>query len=162
MSWEAVGALAEFFGAVGVIATLVFLARQVQQNTRASRASTNRAISNQRNEINFRFGLDPAAVDLLMRGGQDRGDLEPRERLRHTLLLRAIIGFYEDTYVQFSEGMCDRETWELSKSALRPILAAPGVAAWWEENRELVRSGFRSEIDELIRGTPPNKELQLT
>ena len=162
MTLQDLGNIGEFLAAVGVIISLVYLATQIRQNTRAARASTNRAISEQRNEINLRFGLDPAAMDLLLRGALHHSDLEPNERLRHTLLMRAIIGFYEDTYVQFSEGMCDRETWELAKSALRPILAAPGVAAWWEENRELVRSGFRSEIDELVRGSPPNKELQPT
>ncbi len=157
MNWDAVGAIAEFFGAAGVIITLVFLARQIQQSTRAARASTNRAISMQRNEINFRFGLDSDAIDLLLRGAQGRSDLEPSERLRHTLLMRAIIGFYEDTYVQFAEGMCDRETWELAKVALRPILSTPGASAWWNANRELVRSEFRVEIDELVQGAPPNK-----
>jgi len=38
MNWEALGALAEFLAALGVIVTLVFLARQIQQNTRATRA----------------------------------------------------------------------------------------------------------------------------
>jgi hypothetical protein len=58
--------------------------------------------------------------------------------------------------------MCDSETWELAKVTLRPILSAPGVTAWWDENRKIVRSGFRSEIDALVRGAPPNQELQLT
>jgi hypothetical protein len=121
MTLQDLGAIGEMIGAVGVIVSLVYLATQIRQNTRAARASTNRAISEQRNEINLRFGLDPAAVDLFLRGAQHHSDLEPNERLRHTLLMRAVLGLYEDVYVQFSEGMCDSETWELAKVTLRPI-----------------------------------------
>ncbi len=34
MNWDAIGAIAELFGAVGVIASLVYLAVQIRQNTR--------------------------------------------------------------------------------------------------------------------------------
>ena len=37
MNWEAVGALAEGLGAIGVIVSLLYLASQVRTNTRASR-----------------------------------------------------------------------------------------------------------------------------
>jgi hypothetical protein len=150
MNWEAVGALAELFGAAGVIITLVFLARQIQQNTRAVRASTNHALTGQRNDLNLRFGLDPSATELLLRGARNRDDLEFHERYRHTLLMRAVVGISEDTYVQFCEGMCDAETWELNKVVLRQVVSAPGFAAWWERNREIFRSNFRLEIDALI------------
>ena len=47
MNWDAIGAIAELLGAVGVIASLVYLAGQIRhsreqmsQNTRALRAST--------------------------------------------------------------------------------------------------------------------------
>ena len=36
MNWEMLGAMGEFFGALGVIATLRYLARQVHESTRAS------------------------------------------------------------------------------------------------------------------------------
>ncbi len=39
MNWDAIGAIAELLGAVGVIASLVYLATQLRQNTRATRAS---------------------------------------------------------------------------------------------------------------------------
>lgn len=39
MNWEALGAIGEIVGAVGVIATLGYLAVQIRQNTRSSRAT---------------------------------------------------------------------------------------------------------------------------
>ena len=40
MDWNAVGAIGEVGGAIGVIVTLIYLAGQLRQNTRAMRSST--------------------------------------------------------------------------------------------------------------------------
>ena len=40
MNWDAVGALAELMGAVGVVVTLIYLSRQVRDNTDSIRRST--------------------------------------------------------------------------------------------------------------------------
>ena len=158
MNWDAIGAIGEVVGALATVATLGYLAIQIRANTRAARASTNRAISEQRNEINFRFGFDPSSTDLLLRGAEGHADLEPHERFRFTLLMRAILGMFEDVQMQFTTGMSDAETWELGKSALcQDVLSAPGFAGWWKENRALFRAEFCAEIDELLRSTPLNK-----
>ena len=147
MNWEAVGALAELFGAAGVIVTLVFLAHQIQQNTSAVRASTNHALTEQRNDLNVKFGLDPAATELLLRGSRSFDDLDFSERYRHSLLMRAIVGICEDAFVQYTEGMCGVEPWESTKVVLRPIAAAPTFETWWTENREIYQRAFRSQVD---------------
>ena len=153
MNWDAIGAVAEALGAAGVIITLVFLVRQLQQNTGAVRASTGHAIAEAYNQINLRLGLDPDAVDLLMRGARNRDDLSPHERVRHTLFWRALVGIFQDIHVQFCEGMCDSETWELAKLGLLELVSTPPFAAWWEREQVYFRSGFRSEVDALIRAT---------
>lgn len=40
MNWEAIGAVANLFAALGVIATLIYLAMQIRQNTKAVRSSS--------------------------------------------------------------------------------------------------------------------------
>ncbi len=39
MNWDAIGAIAEALGALGVILTLIYLIRQIKQNTAATRSS---------------------------------------------------------------------------------------------------------------------------
>ena len=43
MNWEAIGAVGEVLGALGVIATLSYLAVQIRQNTRTVRSATHQA-----------------------------------------------------------------------------------------------------------------------
>jgi hypothetical protein len=40
MNWEAIGAIGEVLGAIGVICTLLYLTVQIRQNTRALQGAT--------------------------------------------------------------------------------------------------------------------------
>ncbi len=46
MNWEAVAAVAELIGAIGVIASLVYLAKQIQANAENVNQNTRALISN--------------------------------------------------------------------------------------------------------------------
>lgn len=61
MNWEALGAVAEPIGALGVIATLAYLAVQIRQNTRAVRAQTYDSFVSQ-----FRSWNEPMRADERM------------------------------------------------------------------------------------------------
>jgi hypothetical protein len=45
MHWDALGAVAEFLGALGVIASLFYVASQIRRNSTALEAATNQALS---------------------------------------------------------------------------------------------------------------------
>jgi hypothetical protein len=48
MNWDAIGAVAELLGALGVIASLVYLGRQINHNSEIVQASTNQAVADSR------------------------------------------------------------------------------------------------------------------
>ena len=61
MNWEAIGAVGEVAGAIGVIATLLYLAAQIRQNTRAMRGATQDAID-ERKQYELRWSSDIAVA----------------------------------------------------------------------------------------------------
>lgn len=150
MNWEAIGAIGEVAGAVGVVVTLAFLARQIGQNTRALRANTNRSLNEQQSVIRLRLATDTAAFDLLMRGLSDFGQLESLEGARYTLMLRAVLQTFEDSYVQFQEGSADRDTWEAARSGLEEVVTAPSFKDWWTRNNGSCKPSFQSEVNRLL------------
>ena len=68
MNWDAIGAIAELLGAVGVIASLVYLATQMRQNTRAMRASAYQEVLNQRDSVMLPLMQDGELAQLCSRG----------------------------------------------------------------------------------------------
>ena len=55
MNWDAVGAIGEVLGAVTVVATLFYLARQIRQNSRALDRSNEYARANSIHQTNLHF-----------------------------------------------------------------------------------------------------------
>jgi hypothetical protein len=59
-NWEAIGAIGEILGAIGVIATLLYLARQTVINTRAVEASSARELTIAESEMHRDLSRDPS------------------------------------------------------------------------------------------------------
>ena len=51
INWDAIAAISEGLGAIGVIATVAYVALQIRQNSRAIQGSTEQALMDQ--EINL-------------------------------------------------------------------------------------------------------------
>ena len=67
MDWTAVGALGEAIGAAGVILSLLYLASQVRQNTKLSKAATRQALADGAQ----RLASDVVEIDDIARILQD-------------------------------------------------------------------------------------------
>ena len=81
MNWEIIGATGEWAGAIVVVATLFYLARQVRQNTRASRAGASYAINDSLSKIVGAIRSDREFADIWIRGCEDIDALNPVERV---------------------------------------------------------------------------------
>ena len=94
MNWEAVGAVAESLGALGVIVTLAYLAVQVRQNSRlleksaeATQVTADNAVVENFNQWREMIVTNPDVSDLFIRGMEDSStlDLNERHRFNHIL-----------------------------------------------------------------------------
>lgn len=92
MNWEAIGAIGEIAGAIGVIATLLYLSVQVRSSTLASRVESNLAAT--RMYTDFLSGLihSPEINDLFLRGRKGLSSLTSDEFYRFSNL--AVIQFW--------------------------------------------------------------------
>jgi len=82
MNWEAIGAVGEILGAIGVIVTLAYLATQIKQNNRLLHNSISRDVNQGLALLNSRVADDAEFADLFIRGSEDIDSLTPTERQR--------------------------------------------------------------------------------
>ena len=66
MNWEAIGAIAELLGAIGVIVSLVSLATQIRASTQAMRSESRRAVRDASRSANLLIAAGFAGVVLLL------------------------------------------------------------------------------------------------
>ena len=137
MNWDAIGAIAETLGAVGVIASLVYLATQIRtsrdqmaENTRALRAGTYQQFQT---ELRHSFSVDAPGMDSIVRRGlADSSSLDEADAFRLDFWISGVMHAYDNAYYQYRVGLLDEDRWQMHFSGLRQTLIRyPGVRQWW-------------------------------
>ena len=115
MNWDALGAIAEFVGAIAVLITLVYLAVQIRQNALSidSQADIARAqiLQSRADSVTELAAVATANVEnvelmtkLLNTEGLKREDLTPEENTRASFILTALRANLENTFMQYKQG----------------------------------------------------------
>lgn len=148
MSWEAIGAVGELLGAVGVIASLIYLAIQIRQNTESVRAMSHHGIADQFQRTGLAVLEDPQLIELCLRGFSDASSFSDVDRLRVEMYLLSLFRTYEELYQLHRKGLIDHELWDSRERSMMRFLSRPGVRSWWasEESHWFIAS-FRAYVD---------------
>ena len=148
MSWDAVSALAELLGAIGVIVSLGYLAQQVRHNTRSVRAASYQSwFASYDSFSNLLLGN--ADFDaLLQRSASNPEGLTPEERRRFLGVLRRGFRQFESLYYQYREGMIDRELFEAWVAIYSRSAQGPLFKEFWEADQSIFSAAFRGFVAE--------------
>lgn len=146
-NWTAVGGIAELVGAVGVVVTLLYLAVQIRQNTKAFRAATFQSIIGYATGFAEGIARDGELATLFLAGMADVDALNETEKLRFHFQLVALLRRYENLHYLSRMGHLDDSQWEGLRASLDFIMNNPGSHAWWTANARLFNATFRDFMD---------------
>ena len=110
MTLSDVGSISEIVGAVGVIASLLYLAIQIRRNDRSTRAATTQALLGR-------------STDILLQQVYSGFDLESASQSQRDTVFFGIISHMNNAHYQRSVGTLDDEAWEMFDSRLRRLAA---------------------------------------
>ena len=151
MSLDDLGNIGELVAAIGVIASLIYLAVQIRQNTRSVRASTYHSVNRSAREAEMAVAGSETLAHTFRKGVREPESLTGDERLRFDLTMRTTVGWYEDVFFQYRQGMLTRDFWEVRRRGLLDLIQQPGASSWWAKNSRLYTDSFVSEIGRLHR-----------
>ena len=147
MNWEAIGTVAELFGATGVIASLFYLGSQIRQNTRSVRASSYHAVVANLSQQSSALSRDPLLCELVVRGQGDFYALKRTEQMQFALFLVSTFRGYEDVFYQYRNGMLDEPVWPGWSNSMTRVFWQPGVQVWWPSWRLDCHADFREFLE---------------
>jgi hypothetical protein len=131
MSWDAIGAMGEWAGAIAVFVSLIYLAVQTGNNTRALRSAAFHQVRASFSEVSLAMYQDPSAVLLSSRVHNNEPDLTEEEIARYALLLTTFVRRGESAYFQSTDGSLQLEAWEgIRETILHPLSTEVG-REWW-------------------------------
>ena len=146
-SLQDLGNLGEFVGAMGVVISLVYLAKQMQQNTTSVRAASfNSMVQNSMNLLQHAF-IDSEFAAFLHRAESDPASLTPAETVRWNAYMTAVYRHFGNLVYQYRVGALDREMWKSYENTLEQHLRVPSWRTWFEENKTIFSSSLVQQVE---------------
>jgi hypothetical protein len=145
------GALGEFVGAFAVLATLIYLARQVTMSNRLARAEAWRGPHSDITGLNASFGVDPVfrrAMAKLFQGGAERTDFDEDEQIVLDFYFVSITHIYEQLYREVVEGVL--KDGSVDNFAGHSLLTTRFFQTSWVRYKRNVDPGFAEYFDEKL------------
>ena len=134
--------VAEIFGLVAVVASLVFVGIEIQQNTTAVRSATVQAVADQAMQLTLTLTTDehmPRLIHEMMHNGVTENELTPEDTMRLRMAMNAGFRRHENIYQQVQAGILNRDT--LTTVNLR-FYGSPFARGHWA----LVRTEYTPEF----------------
>jgi len=157
MTLEQYAYLAEIIGAILVIASLIYVARQLNQNTAMIRAESRNEIHHSHQQELFAVMQNPDVWRSV--AGEELDDQNVRTNIWLTACLRA----REHEWFQFQHGALDESAWRSYSTAIPLVLASERSRAWWGVMKPAYDTRFVEVVDELLENEALNPiQKQLT
>jgi hypothetical protein len=159
MNWEAIGSVGEIVGAILIIATLLFLGRQMGQQSRADTATTTGSWLTDYNAMVLEILRDPDIAELVRQGFTDFEELTPNNQMRFHCWMVPHLLSAQVMYFQFVDGIMHERMAEQILPFNAMMLKTKGGLYWWSTARGIWRPEFVQYMDDLIANSEPVTEI---
>ena len=147
MNWDAIGAVAEAIAALAVIISLLYLAIQVNQNTRTIK---NQALKSARER--FLVDLDSATstqidADIFRRGLNNFNNLSPSDQGSFHSKMHTITHAFHHAWDLNKDGLLPEHELDAMRDVTVSYLMSPGAQQWWAVHKSVPPPNIVSYLD---------------
>ena len=144
---------AEIAAAITVIVSLVYVGRQVEDNTAAIRSSTMQAVANSSDIALQTQAADENMTRIRMTGNADIAALTELEAVQYMSFNRGQWLRMQNIYAQQQLGVLDERFWYTYSRIICDVYAPPGVRATWSDHSGVLDPDFVKFVESC--GTSP-------
>ena len=141
----------EILGAVGVIATLGYLAIQMRQNTDAIRGTSELGLSQQSAEWMSRIAAQPELLRIYDAAADDPDSLSGDDISRFRWLIAELFMTYEGYFHLYERGHITESSWTGKDRVMQGFLQNPLLVEWWLERITPFSDEFYDHIEQRRR-----------
>ena len=151
MTIQDVGSIGELVGAVATVATLLYLATQIRQNTATGRATAAIAANQSNASFNRFLAEDQTANGVWWKGLATPLELSESEWLQFVQVTSLQCNNLQQSYALYHEGSLSTTSWHAQREAIRWIAAQPGFQKYWDDWGAMHAPDYASFVNEAIR-----------
>jgi hypothetical protein len=131
MSWEVITAIAEVLGAIAVLVTLLYLARQIKLNTEEVRSSNYHGITDSFNTVNLAVAGNSELARIFRLGNEAYDELTDDEKTQFGFFMHSAFRVMDVLHYQSRHGTGDKTLWDFEKPTIDTMLSSTGSRKWW-------------------------------
>jgi len=150
-TFQALGNIGEFVGAIGVVVTLVYLAREMGQNTRSVRAASFNSMSENSIRLLEHAFRDSEFAQFLARAENDPAALTTAEYVRWDAYMTAVFRHFGNLVYQRRVGALDEGMWQSYARTLKEHLRARSWAEWYRSHAHLFSRSLTLQVERTLR-----------
>jgi hypothetical protein len=159
MNWEVIASTGEWAGAAAVIASLLYLGRQVRLANNQSRASARYLFLDAYGQANASIVQSEASASVFRRGLLAE-QLSDAESMQFLVLIGQFVNTWSVLFDLHEEGQLPANQWHLVRSDIVAVLTEPGGRVFWDEVGRLnAHPEFVEYVDELISSSEPAYQM---
>jgi hypothetical protein len=155
MSFEQISYFAQIVASVGVVASLIFVALQIKQNTAALQRNEHNSTMEQWTVIRMAIAKHRDIAELMTGGLQGESPLDAADQLRLEQMLQENAWAAFHIWDRTQRGIFPKGTFEATGGALLDtLLRTPGGESWWRKAKHIgFHPGFVSDVDAVLAKT---------
>ena len=138
---------AEIAAAIAVVASLLYVGQQVQDNTAAIRSSTMQAVADSSDIALQNQASDEDLIRIRMTGNADISALTEVEAARYMSIHRGMWIRMQNIYAQQQLGVLHESFWYTYSKITCEIYAPPGVRVTWSDHSDVLDPGFVNFVE---------------
>lgn len=154
MNWEMIGAVGEVCGAIAVVLSLLYLARQVRDSALQDRRNQYTSINRDFVQFTHATSRDQSLAEVVFRGMLDRSSLSPAEQYRYNAALLGLFRAQEAMFHYHREGGVHDWGFESYRATMIDLMGLPGIQAYWKDRRHWFSTEFQGEVDKYLKEGP--------
>jgi hypothetical protein len=146
LNWEAIGAIGQIVGAIAVVVSLIYLAREIRSNARSARMASVGTL----NRLLGQVATHPHLAEVWNRGIRDWDSLEGPDRHTFNSFSLQLFHIFKELYYQQREGHLDPRLWHEVEAPMRDVINRfPGIQAWWRQTSDWFSGEFVTYVNQL-------------
>lgn len=150
MNWDALGAIGEIIGAVAVVVTLLYVARQIRQANAQTRAQARYSFIEAYGHMNSSI-TENKEVASIFRRGLDGDRLDDDEGIQFFALLGQFLNTWSVLYDLHVDGLLPENQWTMVRKDIITMLSEPGGKEFWEQVGQFgVHQAFADAVNETL------------
>jgi len=148
INWDALGAMGEFFGSIGVFLSLAYLALQMKHSAAETRDASIHSVMQL--AIQFRAESYTGELAHIRMKAALNESLTPLEALKFEGYLSALFELNELVFVQYQKKKLDPEYFEAWERRTTAAISVDRIQKFWAKTKTGYRDSFVEYIDQLI------------